>query len=66
VQVNRGGDTTAPEKANIIAYEPMILRNSEILSSIGWGVLKRASDTTDYLSTNTFTGNTSGAVGTLP
>lgn len=66
VQISSAGPETAPERANVIAFEPLVLRNSVIAQSGGWGLLKRAGDATDYLSTNEFSDNALGAVGTLP
>lgn len=51
--------------ANISARAPIVLRNSVIRDSLGWGLLHEAADTTDYLDTNTFDNNPAGDIATF-
>jgi hypothetical protein len=66
VHVSNGGNVMGGNGANIIAYEAFTLTNSTISNSGAWGLLKRASDPTDYLLSNVYIDNVAGTVGTLP
>jgi hypothetical protein len=67
VTVSGGGNQpSGSPAANIVARQPIVLLNSSIEGSRGWGLLKSASDTTAYAATNTFAGNALGNIGTLP
>lgn len=68
VTVTRGGypGTSETRRANIVAIVPLVLTNSQITSSQGWGLLRTSTDPTDYATTNTYSQNVSGDIGTLP
>lgn len=51
--------------ANLTAQAPVTLTSSTLADSQGWGVLKSAGDATDYASSNTFTNNALGDIGTF-
>lgn len=50
---------------NLLLNNPITVTNSRFYSSAGYGIVKEASDTTDYAPTNTFTDVASGDIGTL-
>lgn len=52
--------------ASILARGPLSLTHSSITSSKSWAVLKASTDQTDYVTGNTFSGNSYGNVGTIP
>lgn len=63
VVIDDGG---ASNGANLEALAPVALKSSTIRNSNGWGVLHHSDDTTDYATSNTYTNNALGDIGTLP
>ena len=61
--IDKGGANTG---ANIVAHAPFTLTHSTLSHSQGWGLLKSAADSTDYLPGNAFLANATGDVSVLP
>ena len=68
VTINGGGasGSLASTFASLTAKGPVSLTHSAISNSLGWGMKKAATDTTDYTIGNTFTNNLSGNITNLP
>jgi hypothetical protein len=62
VRVLHGGGTN-PKSGNLVLAKQFSVHNSEFSSSFGHGIVKWKEDPTDYLPSNTFSGNASEPVG---
>jgi hypothetical protein len=62
VRVMHGGGTN-PKSGNLVLAKQFNVHNSEFSSSFGHGIVKWKDDPTDYLVSNTFSGNASAPVG---
>jgi hypothetical protein len=64
VQIGNAGQGTGAV-GNLSLSSPITVTNSRFFSSAGYGIVKLASDTTDYATTNTFEDVATGNVGTF-
>jgi len=65
VVLDHGGasDTLRDGYANLMAFKPVSITHSQIQHSLGYGIQHAADDTSDYVSTNSFSDNNAEDVG---